>query len=153
MVAGDIVLREAVARRVAESKSDSQFVRDQRSRYRATDVTRAEIAERPDEAARPPVERGPGAGDVDHAAERVATEERALRSAHELDLIDVNQLDARRVRVELRHAVDVARDARVRRARADAAEAWVAQLARCEFVEEGVRRVHRRFADAADAGV
>ena len=44
--------------------------------------------------------------DVHQAAERVAAEQRALRPAHELDLLDAEQLDARRVRVELRDAVD-----------------------------------------------
>ena len=43
---------------------------------------------------------------VDDAAERVAPEQRALRPAHEFDLIDIEQLDVRRVAVQLRHAVD-----------------------------------------------
>ena len=59
------------------------------------------------------------------------------------------QLDARRVGVELRHAVDVARDAGVARARADAAKARVAQLARRELVEVRVRRVAGGVAHAA----
>ena len=54
---------------------------------------------------------GPAARDVDEPAERVPAEERALRPADELDLFDVEQLDARRVRVELRHAVEEGRDA------------------------------------------
>ena len=67
-------------------------------------------------------------GDVHQPAQRVPAEQRALRTAHELDLIDVEQLDARGVRAELRDAVDVGRDARVVRAGADAAEPGVAQL-------------------------
>ena len=69
----------------------------------------------PNGATRLPVQpprEGRAARDVDQPAERVAAEEGALRPAHELDLIDVHQLDARRVRVELGHAVDVGGDAR-----------------------------------------
>src|SRR5439155_1103025 len=113
----------------------------------------AKVAVRTADAPGPARERGAAARDVDQAAERVAAEERTLRSAHELNLIDVNQLDARRVGVQLRHAIDVGRHARVVRAGADTAEARVAQLARGELAEEDVGRELAGLADAPDAGV
>ena len=109
-----------------------------------------EVPKRSDEAAGPVAERGARAGHVDQSAERIAAEEGALGSAHEFDLFDVDQLDARRVRVELRHAVDVGGDAGVVRARADASETRIAQLARGELVKERVGRVVGRVADGSD---
>ena len=153
IVTRDVVLREPVARRIAEAHTHSQRVLDQRAGRRAAQIAGAEVAVRADEAAGPCLQRRPAARDVDDAAERVTAEQRALRTAHELDLIDVNELEARGVRIELRDAVDVARDARVAGAGADAAHACVAQLSRGELVEEGVRRVACRIADAAHARV
>src|SRR5262249_36099506 len=59
----------------------------------------------------------------------------------------------RRVSVELRDAVDVGRDRGIRRARADAAEARLAELAGREVGEERVWRVYRRLADCRHAAV
>jgi hypothetical protein len=65
------------------------------------------IAERHGERPGPGVGHGTGARDVHQTTQGVAAEQRALRSAHELNLIDVEQLDIRGVLADLRNAVDV----------------------------------------------
>jgi hypothetical protein len=67
-------------------------------------------------------------------------------------LIDVEELDARRVGAQLRDAVDIGGDAGIVRARADAAEAGVAQLPGGPFGEERIWREDGGFADDVDAG-
>ena len=151
VVAGHRVHREAVAVHLGERKADAEPVVDHRAADRAANAPGAVIAERRRQHAVPPRRRRPGAGDVDEAAERVAPVQRALRAAHELDLIDVEQLDARRVGVQLRHAVEVGRDPRVVRARADAPETGAAQLPGRPLGEVGVGREDRRLAHDADA--
>ena len=54
------------------------------------------------------VERGQGM-DIDESAERVASEEGALRSAQHLDGGDVRQIGLKRDRLIVRHAVDIER--------------------------------------------
>ncbi len=153
VVARDIVLRKAVARGVAEAEADRDLVRRQGTGHSPTEIAAVEVAVGAAQAAGPGRERRAPARDVDDAAERVASEQRALRTAHEFNLVDVDQLDARRVRVELRHAVDVARDAGIGRAGADAAKACVAQLPGAEFVEERVWGKAGGVADGADCVV
>ncbi len=136
----------------ATEKPTREPVLHDRTRHAAADGPGAVVGERQRQRAGPAGHRRPAAGHVDQAAQRVAAEQRALRPAHELDLVDVEQLDARRVGVQLRDAVDVGGDARVVRARADAAEAGVAQLARRPLGEHGVRRQDGGLAHQADAG-
>src|SRR5262245_18291329 len=95
--AGDVVHGEAVAARVAKSERGRELVADERSRRRGAYVAAREIAERRDGAAAPFLERRLAAHDVDDAAECVPAEQGALRSAHELHLVDVEELDARGV--------------------------------------------------------
>ena len=70
-------------------------------------------------AAGPAGQRRPAARHADEATKRVAAEQRALRSTHELHLGHVQEIDARRIGVELRDAVDVGRDPWVGRAGSD----------------------------------
>ena len=144
---GHVVLRETLASGVPEGNPGRELVHDERSGCRAAHVAGVEIAIRTDQIARPLLQRRPRARDVDDAAQGVPSEERALRPADEFNLIDVQELDARRVGVQLRHAVDVAGDARVRRARTDAPDPRVAQLSRRELVEEDVRCKPSRLTD------
>ncbi len=127
--------------------------RDDRSRRPSPNGPRPVVAERCRERTRPLRQGRPGAGDVHQPSQRVPAEQRALRTAHELDLIDVEQLDARGVRVELRDAVDVGGDAGIVRAGADAPETGVAQLPRRPLREERIRGVDGRLADDVDAGI
>ena len=153
VVAREVVLRKACPRRVAEPDTRGECVGDNRTRGGAAQVAGVEVAVRTAQAAAPFRERGTRARDVDDAAKRVASEERALRTAHELDLLDVDQFDARGVGVELRHAVDVTGDAGIGRSRANAAEARVAQLSHREFVEVGVGCIAGGIAHAAHRGL
>jgi hypothetical protein len=152
VVAGHVVLREAVALRVAEGEADRGLAAKRAGGGRAH-VDRAVIAERHHRGSRPPGQGRPRRADVNEAAQRVASEERALRTAHELQLADVEQLEAGRVGVQLRHAVDIGRNRGIGRARPDAAEARVAQLPRGEVGEIGVRRVDGRLANGGHAAV
>src|SRR5439155_1685088 len=97
IVAGDVVLREPVAFRVAEGHPDREGVRDERPRDGAAQIAAVEVAVRTDQVAAPGLEGRPAARDVDDAAKGVASEKRALRTADELNLIHVHQLDARGV--------------------------------------------------------
>ena len=147
-MAGDEVLGKAVAPRVADADAQRQLVGNQRSGRASLERPLAIVAERHGRPAPPALERWAGARYVHQTAQRVPSKQRALRSAYEFNLTDVDQLDARRVRVQLRYAVEVGRHARVARTRADATEARVAQLPRAEFVEEGVRCQLGGIADA-----
>ena len=151
IVSGDVVDREPFPFGVAERRARAQRVGDEGPRRVSADVPCGEVAKRHRHLARPLFEPGAAARDVDESAERVPAEERALWPAHELDLLDVEQFDARRVRVELRHAVDEGRNGRVTGARPNPPEPWVAQLSGGELGEGDIRRKDRRFAHDPDA--
>ena len=87
------------------------------------------------------------ASHVDDAAERVPAEERALRTAHELDLIDLEQIDARRVGIELRHAVEVCGDRRIAGLAPMPRKRAIAQLPGGELGEVHVRCIDAGVAD------
>ena len=94
---------------------------DRTGRVRAH-VDGREVPEGDDGGTGPLRQGRPDAADVNQPAERVPAEQRALRSADELHLADVEELDARGVGVQLRDAVDICRDGRVGRARPDPAK-------------------------------
>ena len=79
--------------------------------------------------------------DVDGAGRGVLAEQRALRSAQHLDLIDVEEVERRRRRPRVEHAVDVEADARLeavvgqaeRRAEAADVDRRVARVGRVEL--------------------
>jgi hypothetical protein len=60
----------------------------------ARDVDRAEVAERDDGGAGPLGQGRRARADVNQPPERVPAEQRALRAAHELDLAQIEELDA-----------------------------------------------------------
>ena len=148
--AGEIVHGESVPLASPDGQPHGQSP-GERSGHRPPHLPRPGVAERRRETARPAGQRGPGARDVDDAAQGVAAEQRALRPAHELDLFDIEQLDVRRVGVELRHAIDVGRHARIGRARADPADERVADLPSGQVREVRVRGEESRLADRRDS--
>ena len=152
VVARDVVDREALAVHLREGQTDAELVGSDRTRDAAADRPRAVVPKRHGERACPGRYRRARARDVHQAAQRVAAEQRALRTADELNLIHIKELDTRRVGAQLRHAVDIGGDARIVRARADAAEARVAQFSRRPLGKEGVRRKDRGLTDDVDAG-
>ena len=87
VVAGDVVDREAIAVHLRERHAEAELVGRDRTRDAAADRPRAVVAERHGERARPVRHRRPRARDVHQPAQRVAAEQRALRTADELDLI------------------------------------------------------------------
>src|SRR5262245_33887540 len=143
-MAGERVGGIAVALRDTAREREGKLVGGQRSRDVKPRVAQSVVTKPHFDPSTDPIERRHDTGDVDQATHGVAAKERALRPAHELDLIDVDQLEARAVGVELRHTVDVGRNAWVVWTGADAAEAWIAQLARGKFGNENIRREHRR---------
>ena len=126
-VSGDIVLGEAVTIAPARCHADRQPL-GQRPGHAPPNLLRAEIAEWRHDCTGPFRQRRPDARDIYETAERVTSEQGALRTAHELNLFHVEEINARRVGMKLRDAIDIRRDRGISRTRADATKTREAQF-------------------------
>ena len=127
VVARNVVYCEAIALGVTQRETYADPV-PERSGHVAADLAGVVVTERHGQPARPLGERRARAEHVHQPAERIAAEKRALRAAGELHLLDVHKIHARRVRVQMRHAIDERRDRGICRARAEAAKTGIHEL-------------------------
>ena len=125
VVAGRQVRAEAVALEIDAGDAQREHVVDRRVDH-ALQLDRAEIAVFGAELAAEVVEVGLGGDQVDHAARRVTSVERALRAAQDLDALHVVEVGLEQIVRGQRRAVDVDAGGRVARRRvqlrADAAD-------------------------------
>ncbi len=92
-IAGRVVFCVTVASGKAETNTQAQRIRQQRRGNGRADISQVVIAVDADHASRPVPQGGPGTRDTDQTADGVASKQRSLRSAHELDLLHVQQFD------------------------------------------------------------